>query len=685
MKPLFTVLSQKVASLVERAKMTEHIFMILLAIIIGACGGFGAIAIRAMIKWTSNFFFRGEGNLLQNIMASPGWVILLAPALGGLIVGPLIYFFAREAKGHGVPEVMQALIMKGGAIRPRVAFIKALASSITIGTGGSVGREGPIVQIGASLGSTIGQFFRVSTQRMKTFVGCGAAAGIAAAFNAPMAGALFAVEIILGDFGFAQISPIVISSVMATVISHQFEGDFAAFQVPAYLLKSPYELFFYFVLAFLCAVVAFAFIKTLYWCEDLFEKKLKLPEYLQPMVGGLAIGMIALLLPQIMGVGYDSINNALHGATIWHLALLLIAFKIIATSITLGSGGSGGIFAPSLFIGAMTGVAFGTLVHEIFPAITADPGAYALVAMGGLVAGTTHAPITAIIIVFELTSDYHIILPLMIVCIISTIVSQKLSRESIYTLKLLQRKIHIHEGAEINVMQSIFVKDVYSTHLEAIPLTATFDQVVNQLLSGKDPYSTVLDGDGKLYGIISIHDVKDYLFEGDILKRAVIASDLAHTDVLVTTPDNRCQDVLDIMTKNNLEGVPVVGPQDQRKVLGMVWRKDILAAYNKEIQHRDIITTFASRITMPNLNQGVHFLEGYAITEIPAPHMFIGKSIKELGVRANFGVDVLLVRTNTHQGTKIKAIPSPDYVITKDDSLVLAGEIGKLNLLKSRV
>ncbi|HMB20156.1 MAG TPA: chloride channel protein [Spirochaetota bacterium] len=685
MKSLYYTLSKQVASLIERAKMTEHTFMVMVALIIGALAGFGAIGIRTMIKAVSDIFFSGEGNLLQNIMTSPWYVILFVPALGGLIVGPLIYFLAREAKGHGVPEVMQSIIMKGGAIRPRVAIVKAIASSITIGTGGSVGREGPIVQIGASLGSTIGQFFRVSTQRMKTFVACGAAAGIAAAFNAPIAGALFAVEIILGDFGFTQFSPIVIASVMATVVSHQFEGNFAAFQVPTYHLNSPYELIFYFLLAFLCAAVAYMFIKTLYWSEEFFEEKVKIPEYLQPAIGGLLIGAMALLFPQIMGVGYDSINHALHGDTIWHIAFLLIFLKIIATSITLGSGGSGGIFAPSLFLGAMTGVGFGSFVHDYFPTIAATPGAYALVAMGGLVAATTHAPITAIIIVFELTNDYRIILPLMIVCIISTIVSQKFSRESIYTLKLVQRNIHIKDGAEINVMKSIFVKDVYTTHAEPIPVTSTFDQVVNHLISGKDPYSPVLDSRGRLYGIISMHDVKDYLFERDILRDVLIASDIANTEVSTITPEDNCQDVLDIISKYDLEGMPVVDVQNRRRVLGMVWRKDILDAYNKEIERRDITSSFASRITMPNIDQGVHFMEGYTITEIPAPRMFIGKSIKEIGIRANYGVDVLLIRSNTNQGSKIKAIPDPDYVISYDDSLVIAGEIGKINLLKSRI
>ncbi len=679
------LLSIKAAGLVERAKMTEHSFMVVVALVIGLIGGFGAIAVRAMIKWVSSLSFSGTGTVLANIVASPWYVKLLAPAVGGCVVGPLIYFLAREAKGHGVPEVMQSILLRGGAIRPRVAFVKALASSITIGSGGSVGREGPIVQIGASLGSSMGQFFRVSSQRMKTFVGCGAAAGIAAAFNAPVAGALFAVEIILGDFGLTQFSPIVISSVMATVVSHQFEGNFAAFQVPKYQLKSPYELAFYFVLAMICAVIAVVFTKVLYYLEDFFEKKVKVPEYLHPLIGGILIGAMALFFPQVMGVGYDTINDALHGNLVWYLAALLILFKILATSITLGSGGSGGIFAPSLFLGAMAGCFFGTIVHYFFPDITASPGAYALVAMGGLVAGATHAPITAIIIVFELTSEYQIILPLMITCIISTILSQRIMRESIYTLKLVQRNIHIKNGAETNIMKSIFVKDVFTHHVEPIAAGATFDQVVNHLVSGRDPYAPVLDSRGNMMGMIYLQDLKDHLFDREMLQNVLIARDIARTDIVTASPDDDCQKVLDILSQRRLDGVAVTEGGAGKKILGMIWRRDILDAYNKEIEQRDISSSFASQITMANIERGVHFMEGYAISEIPVPKMFIGKSIRSMEIRGRFGVDVLLIRNNASEGPKIKAIPDPDYVFSYNDSLVIAGEIGRINLLKSRI
>lgn len=680
---IFTSLSKKTSGIVERAKLTEHTFMIIVAIIIGILAGFAAIGIRFLIESISHLSFPGELSLLQNIIDSPWYIKLLIPVAGGLIVGPLIYFFAPEAKGHGVPEVMQAILLKGGKIRPRVAIVKAIASAITIGTGGSVGREGPIIQIGSSLGSTVGQFFRIPSKRLKTLVGCGAAAGIAAAFNAPIAGALFAVEIILMDFAVAQFSPIVISSVMATVISHAFEGNFAAFQVPGYHLASPYELVFYFILGALGGVASWLFIKVLYASEDFFDNRFNFPEYLKPIVGGLAIGITALIFPQVMGVGYDTINNALHGNLVWYLALGLIFVKIIATSLTLGSGGSGGIFAPSLFIGAMLGNFFGSFVHQYFPDITGFPGAYALVAMGALVAGTTRAPITAIIIVFELTNDYKIILPLMITCIMATIISSRLSRESIYTLKLLMRNISIKEGTETNVMESIYVKDVFTNEYNSISATDNFSQVVNKVIRGTGPEFPVLTENGNLVGVLSIYDIKDYLFERDSLQNILIASDIADLNFDFVHPDDNCNIALEKISRLGGDGLPVVDPSDKKKLLGMIWRKDIQDEYQKEIERREITSSLASSITMKDEEKNIHFLEGYSINEIKIPPSFTGKSIRQLNIRAKYGVDVLSIKRPAERGHEINAIPNPEYTFAENDRMVIAGEIRNINLLKN--
>ena len=685
MKQLIANISKFVNQAVNRAKLTENTFMIIVAIIIGVLAGVAAIGIRALIEAISHISFSGTGSYLENVMNTPWYWVILIPAIGGLIVGPLIYFFAPEAKGHGVPEVMQSILLRGGAIRARVAVVKAIASAVTIGTGGSVGREGPIIQIGSSIGSTVGQFFNLPSSRLKTLVGCGAAAGIAAAFNAPIAGALFAVEIILMDFAVAQFSPIVISAVMATVVSHSFEGKFAAFIVPAYHYVSPYEIGFYFILGAISGIVSYVFVKVLYFSEEFFDEKFKFPEYLKPVIGGLAIGVIALAFPQIMGVGYDSINAALHGNVIWYVALGLVFIKIVATSLTLGSGGSGGIFAPSLFMGAMLGAFFGYFVHSYFPDITAEPGAYALVAMGGLVAGTTRAPVTAIIIVFELTNDYNIILPLMVTVVISTILSSKLSRESIYTLKLVLRNIHLKEGTASNIMESIFIKDVYSADYESIKISDNFNEVVNKVIHGRGRKFPVINDKNELKGIILTNTIKDYLFEKDSLKDLLVASDLLSPNFDTVLLSDNCQTALEKMKNHDYDGLAVVESHESNLLLGMVWRKDIQDEYDKEVERRDISSSLASKISMKGEGSSVQFLEGYLVAEITPPDSFVGHSIRDLNIRAKFGVDILSIKTKKGRTESVKAIPDPNHIISKDEILVIAGENKNINLIKNMI
>jgi CIC family chloride channel protein len=680
---LSTRISSRTYDLIEKAKMTEHTLMIIVAIIIGVMAGFAAILIRLLIREISSFAFPGDLTLLENIISSPWYLIIIIPAIGGLIVGPLINKFAPEAKGHGVPEVMQAILLRGGVIRPRVAFIKTIASAVTIGTGGSVGREGPIIQIGSSLGSMIGQILRMPANRLKTLVGCGAAAGIAAAFNAPIAGALFAVEIILMDFTVSQFTPIVISSVVATVISHTFEGNEPAFAVPAYQLVSVYELIFYFILGIVSGVVSYLFIKVLYFFEDFFDYKLKFPDNLKPALGGLILGAVALYFPHIMGTGYDTISSALYSNLTWYLALSLVFVKMFATSLTLGSGGSGGIFSPSLFIGVSLGSFLGSVLNIYFPEITATPGAYALVAMGGLLAGATRAPLTAIIMVFELTKDYNIILPLMITCVISNILSSRLSHESIYTLKLLRRNIGIKEGIEVNVMNSIFVREVFRKHFDYIKMKDNFSQIVNHIIKGKYAEYPVVDDEKNVRGIISIHDIKDYLYEREALQHVLVASDIVNTDFETLKSTDNCNTALDKLRKYDLEGLPVNDGKNVSKIIGMIWRKDIQDAYQKEIERREITSNFASRISMKEEQPQISFMEGYSIAEISPPKTFTGKSLRQLDIRAKYGIEVLSVKTREKGEDKIKAIPGSDYIIKESDILVIAGEIKNINIIRN--
>ncbi len=576
---------KKLFSLSE-LKTNEHTIMAVLAVAVGLAGGFGAVGFRYLIDFFQNLAYGSSEELLNVVLALPWYLKVWVPAAGGLVVGPLVYFFAREAKGHGVPEVMEAVALKGGVIRKRVVFVKTLASAISIGTGGSVGREGPIVQIGSAIGSTLGQLLKVSQDRMRTLVGCGAAAGIAATFNAPIAGSMFALEVVLGEFGLATFSPIVISSVVATAVSRAFLGDIPAFIVPAYELVSVWEFPLYFGLGLFCAVTGVTFTKVLYRIEDLFDD-FKFPEYLKAIIGGMILGAGGLFFPQILGVGYGAIDLALMQEMALWLFLVLAVVKILATSITIGSGGSGGIFAPSLFLGAMAGGFFGVVVHQLFPTVTASSGAYSLVGMGAVVSATTHGPLTAILILFEMTGNYKIILPLMLSCIVANLFAGQLMKDSIYTLKLVRRGIDIREGKEVNVLKSMFVKDVMNRDVETIAEGSALEEMTDKISKSKFNSFPVLDAENKLAGILSFNDYNEAIFDED-LKGLVVARDLASENVVTVSVDDDLYTALGKISRKDFSTLPVVSPDDPAELVGIVTRRDIIGAYEKAVLKKSL-------------------------------------------------------------------------------------------------
>jgi CIC family chloride channel protein len=411
-------------------------YLILLAVVVGILTGLGSVGFIRILTTIGRFAREDVGGALG--VFGPANLVLL-PAIGGLMAGPLIERFAKEAKGHGVPEVMTALSSRGGHIRQRVVMVKVLASSLTIGFGGAAGREGPMVQIGSALGSLIGQWSRLSTRGVRTMVACGAAGGIAATFNAPISGAIFSAEVLMGRFH-ADFLLVLLTSLSSCIVARSFLGNHPAFMVPAYELSSPAELLLYFVMGLLAGIAALAYVRLLYKAEDVFGAW-EFPERLKPAIGGLATGLVLRFLPEVYGTGFPAIESALWVRFPWELLVALFAAELIANCATLGSGGSGGVFAPSLYMGAMLGGSFGTLAHHAFPSWTAGAGAYAMVGMAAFFAAAAKAPTTALLILFEMTNDYHIMLPLMAATVASVSVSHRLLPQSIYTLKLHRRGI----------------------------------------------------------------------------------------------------------------------------------------------------------------------------------------------------------------------------------------------------
>jgi CIC family chloride channel protein len=484
---------------------------------------------------------------------------------------------------------MAAVALQGGRIRPIVAVVKSLASSLSIGTGGSVGREGPIVQIGSALGSTIGQMFRWSDDRVRNLVACGAAGGIAATFNAPIAGVIFALEVILGDFSVQTFGTVVIASVMASVIGRAAFGDIPAFNVPEYTIKSLWEFPMYLVLGAIAALVAVIYTRSIYKAEDLFDRWKSFPEWGKPAVGGILLGLLALSynqvpglsfegVPQIYGVGYETIEAGLSGLDILFLAMLaLMILKILSTALTLGSGGSGGVFAPGLFIGSMLGGSFGQLMSVLFPGIPAQSGAYALVGMGALFAGATHASMTAVVIMFEMTGDYSIILPLMLSVVTATLLSRYfLGGESIYTLKLTRRGVRLRFGRNVDILQGVRVEEVMATDVVTVLPDTPLEELTQLFFRTNRHAFSVVDERGRLSGIVSMTDLRNA--QGDTSQMRV--GDLMIRSVITAFPDETLDVVLRRMGPRDLSRLPVVSRDDPRLLIGDIRRNDVVRAYN---------------------------------------------------------------------------------------------------------
>ncbi len=617
----FSKITKLIDKFLHRYQPSQTAIMVVTAILVGVSTGLCAVGFIWLINQFQTFFFE----IIQGGLAV--WLgvfaIILIPALGSLISGPLIAKFASEAKGHGVPEVMQAIALRGGRIRPQVVVVKALASAACIGSGGSAGREGPIVQIGSAIGSATGQLFNLSDDRIRNLVACGAAAGIAAVFNAPIAGTIFAMEVILGELATAYFGNVVISAVTASIVSRRFLGNTPAFSVPSYAMVSPWEILLYALLGLLAALTAWLFVGGLYWFEDLFDDW-KFPNMFKPVVGGLLLGGLALALPQTLGSGLEFIEEAITGQANWALMTILIFGKMLATNFTLGSGNSGGVFAPSLFVGAMLGGSFGSLVHTLFPVITAPPGAYALVGMAALFAASTHASITAIIIVFEMSGDYRLILPLMFATVISTLISERLRGENIYTLKLIRRGIQLQAGRDVDIMQGVQVKEAMVDVLDSVPMTINLRELISEFRRLNRRGLPVLDENGELWGIVSVQDAERAMEKG-LSATETLVKDIATTDVLVAYPDETVAAVLPRLSIRDVGRLPVVSRENPKKILGIVRRTELVKAYNIALTNRAKIQHRMERLKLRHVDN-TEFVE----VDIPPDSICVHKTLIDL-------------------------------------------------------
>jgi CIC family chloride channel protein len=566
----------RMATWLDRFAPSESTALALPSLLVGLATGLTVVLFKRSYALLQGWTFGSLGGIFLKL--SPYGLILI-PAIGGLIVGLLAKWFVGYERHHGVAGIMEAVALAGGRLRYRRIPMKILLSVLSLGFGASVGPEDPSVQIGSGLGSMLGQRLGMSDQRVRVLVAAGAASGIATAFNAPLAGVFFALEIVLvGEFTIHSFGVVVLSSVLASVISRAIVGPTAAFAVPLYALNSPIELPLYFGLGLVAAPVAVAYINSIYRAQDLAHA-INIPSWIKPAIGGLLLGLIALWLPQVLGEGYSTVGNILQGtAYLPGLLLLLVLVKIVATSMSLASGFVGGVFAPSLFLGAALGGAFGSLSSSLFPGLNIQPSAYALVGMAAVLASTVRAPITAILLLFELTNDYRILLPLMFAVTVSLFLSELLQSESIYSLGLVRKGIHLSHSRDVDLLESLSVGEVMETDPPVLEESVTLDLASKLMQKERFHGLPVTDASGRLVGVLSTQDIHQAMERNPSMSESV--GEACTRELLVTYIDEPVQRALLKMNMRDIGRLPVVRREDAGQLVGLLRRADVLKAYD---------------------------------------------------------------------------------------------------------
>jgi len=569
---------------------------IFLGVLIWVVSGFGAILFNFLLQRGTQFFMKDLVTLLLpeglqefSFFSVPlhRWMILWIPALGGLLSGFLVFRFAPEAEGHGTDAMIESFHRKKGIIRKRVPIIKTIASAITIGSGGSAGKEGPIAQIGSGFASFIGSLLKMDERERRIMLLAGAAGGIGAIFKAPLGGALFATEVLYRrpEFEFEGIIPSILSSIVAYTVFTLYYGWGTIFHIPRLSpVIAPSELLIYGVFGIFCAAIGFLYIRFFYGIRDRFFNRLRFSKLFKPALGGLMLGGLAFFLPQVLGGGYEWIQSAIDGNLTIGIMLALVFAKIFSTSFTISSGGSGGVFAPSLFIGSMLGGFYGRLCSGLFPDLLINPSSFVLVGMGGFFAGVAKVPVASLIMVAEMTGGYSLIVPLMIVSTISYLLLGEVSLYEKQVSTRVDSPAHLGDFA-VDILDHISVKEALppDRKLETIPEGMQFEEILQLIVHSNQNNFPVVDQSGRLKGILSLTDIRRVMLEKE-LHKLVIAKDIAVEEVLTVTLKDDLNTALKKMTAAEIRELPVMSSEDSGKVISMLSRKDIIRIYHNEIE-----------------------------------------------------------------------------------------------------
>jgi CIC family chloride channel protein len=661
----------------------QQVGLLLWAGVVGAAGAILASGLRWAGDAFQDLLWGSGGGITSQVAAAPQWMRLVLPAAGGIVAGAILVYglkMARTERGWGI---LEAVVLRDGVLKFRPAMVNSLSSLITIATGGSVGREGPMVLLSSTMASKIGQWLDFPTRHLRILTAAGLASGIASAYNAPIGASLFAMEIILGNFAMEVFAPLVAAAVVATLVARGLYGGEPVFHVPPFEMVSLWEIGIYVLLGVAGGLLAAAFLGALRTSARFFNA-LPLGRPVAMGLVGLLLGVVILWYPEVCGGGRGLTDAVLDASYMWRLATALLVLKLVMTALTVGSGGVGGVFTPALFVGAALGYSFGTLAHFLAPASTANPAAYALVGMGCLLAGTTHAPIMAILMIFEMSLNYSIVLPLMLSTVTASLVARAVSPRSVYT-EALSRKGAAPMTPEAQVMTSLCVKDIMRREFESAPPDLPLPRILDVFIKGRRNHLYVVDGDGRFLGAIGLHDLKETLRESEDVP-AVIALDLVGPSFELTVPEEHLDKVMERLWSQDCERIPVVDSFATRKILGTVSKRDILGVYTLEVLHRKSMMTKFHGLQAEDSAESpyVELPEDYRVDGVKVGENLAGRTVAESGLRDSFDVTVLLIRRRDASGRELRLVPKPETHLRLGDRLVVYGpDEGLARLMKS--
>jgi CIC family chloride channel protein len=556
----------------ERIHPTDLQVTLFWAGVIGFAGAVASVAFRELTALVHFLFTKQYGGYVETFAHLSWWQRLLVPALGGALAGLTLLFGSRWIPKKTSTDYMEAVVVGDGVVPARLSLVKCGSAMLSIASGASIGREGPLVQLSTTIASAIGRWRRVPTMQRRLLVACGAAAGIASAYNAPIGGALFVAEIVLQSLAMESFGPLVFASVVATLTVRQLTGTAALYQITSVAMRSNWELIPHLALGVGAGFCAPAFLRLLRLSEGAFSR-LRLPIYVRLAFGGLIVGALAIVWPEVCGNGYSTVNSILHGEWLWQALLAVLLFKLLATAASFGSGAVGGVFTPTLFVGASLGTVVGQLAAQLWPGLGITPQAYTIVGMGAFLAGTTHAPLMAIIMLFEMTLDYQIILPLMLACIIAHYVSSAFDERSIYA-ESLQRKGGNDFRRQLNESR---VADLMKTDPIRVTENANFGDIAQHFIKNRFNYLYVVDPETRFKGAIALHDIKAYLHQPE-LAELVIARDIAREDFPSIAPETTLAEALSRFSHHDGERLPILDQTTGGKLLGTISKSDLILA-----------------------------------------------------------------------------------------------------------